>query len=95
MLAGRRPPSGITRDQAVENCNNCFIRHYRFLSGLRKSTPHQISCTKGKGLEGKGKYEEALDLFESVLDDPTWGNYARKQVERQENLILRKAAQEG
>ena len=54
-----------------------------------------LICTKGKGLEGRGKYEEALDLFESVLDDPTWGNYARKQVERQESLLLRKAAQEG
>jgi len=53
-----------------------------------------LTCTKAKGYEKKGKYEEAIELFEAVLDDPTWGGYGAKQIERQENLIQRRDAQQ-
>ncbi len=53
-----------------------------------------LNCTKGKGLEGKKKHEAAIDIFEKAIDDPTWGNYALKQIERQESFIARKKARE-
>ena len=52
-----------------------------------------LICTKAKGKEKLKKYEEALELFETVVDDPVWGKYATKQIARQENLIARAAAQ--
>ncbi len=53
-----------------------------------------LVCTKAKGKEKLGKYEEALVLFESVIDDPEYGRYAGQQVLRQEQLIERKEAQD-
>lgn len=52
-----------------------------------------LICTKAKGLEKLGKYEDALELFETVENDAVWGKYATKQVSRQENLIARAEAQ--
>ncbi|MCP4545683.1 MAG: tetratricopeptide repeat protein [bacterium] len=46
-----------------------------------------LICTKAKAMEKKKKYEEAIELFEMVIDDPTYGAYALKQIERQESLI--------
>lgn len=54
-----------------------------------------LVCTKAKAYEHKGDYERALELFEEVLDDPVWGNYASRQAERQENLIRIREAREG
>ncbi len=53
-----------------------------------------LVCTKAKGKEKLGKYEEALVLFESVIDDAQYGRYAGQQVQRQEQLIQRKEAQD-
>lgn len=54
-----------------------------------------LICTKAKAYEHKGDYERALELFEEVVDDPVWGDYATKQAERQENLIRIQEAREG
>ncbi len=54
-----------------------------------------LLCTKAKGLEKLGRYEEALALFESIIDDPQWGSYALTEIKRQENLIARDQAQRG
>ena len=52
-----------------------------------------LVCTKAKAKEKLGKYEEALVLFESVIDDARYGKYASRQVTRQEQLIARAEAQ--
>jgi tetratricopeptide (TPR) repeat protein len=53
-----------------------------------------LVCTKAKGKEKLGKFEEALELFESIMDDAQYGRYAGQQVRRQEQLIQRKEAQD-
>jgi tetratricopeptide (TPR) repeat protein len=52
-----------------------------------------LLCTKAKGLEKLGRYDEALALFETLIDDPQWGSYALTEIKRQENLIARQAQQ--
>jgi len=65
-------------------------------AGLRitkdEDTVAGLVCTKAKALEDLGKYEDALDLFESVMANKKWGSYARQQAERQEQLMARQAA---
>ncbi|MCB1163345.1 MAG: tetratricopeptide repeat protein [Candidatus Krumholzibacteriia bacterium] len=51
-----------------------------------------LLCTKAKAYEKLGRYEDALDIFESVTGDPQWGSYAQTEIKRQENLIQRAAA---
>ncbi|MDP6418488.1 MAG: tetratricopeptide repeat protein [Candidatus Krumholzibacteria bacterium] len=64
-------------------------------AGLRisknKSEKAGLICSKAKALEDRGKYEEALELFESVMSDSRWGSYARQQARRQEDLIERRS----
>jgi tetratricopeptide (TPR) repeat protein len=43
----------------------------------------------GRSLEGLGRYEEAIEMFARVEDDPTWGGAAKKQIQRQQDLIRR------
>jgi len=54
-----------------------------------------LLCTKAKAMEKLGRYEEALSLFETIIDDPQWGSYALTEIKRQENLIARSQAQQG
>ncbi len=65
-------------------------------AGLRitkdEDTKAGLICSKAKALEDQGKYEDALDLFESVMANKKWGSYARQQAERQEQLMARQAA---
>jgi len=65
-------------------------------AGLRITTDEDtvagLICSKAKALEDQGKFEEALDLFESVMANERWGSYARQQADRQEQLMARQAA---
>lgn len=46
-----------------------------------------LHCAWGKALEKLGSFEEAIAKFEQALNDPYWGSYASKQIERQNKLI--------
>jgi len=46
-----------------------------------------LLCAWGKALEKLNKYEEAIKKFEQAINDPYWGNYATRQIERQKKLI--------
>ena len=46
----------------------------------------------GQVLEKKGDYQSAIDNFSKITDDPQWGERAKKQVERQRQLIARQKA---
>ncbi len=65
-------------------------------AGLRitkdEDTKAGLICSKAKALEDQGKFEDALDLFDSVMSNKKWGSYARQQAERQEQLMARQAA---
>ncbi len=65
-------------------------------AGLRISkdedTKAGLICSKAKAYEDQGKYYDALDLFESVMNNKKWGSYARQQADRQEQLIARQDA---
>jgi len=54
-----------------------------------------LLCTKAKALEKQGRYQDAMDIFESIVDDPQWGNYALTEIKRQESLIARDQASPG
>ena len=43
----------------------------------------------GRGLEGLKRYDEAIDMFLKVGNDATWGSAAKKQIQRQQDLIKR------
>ncbi|MBM4116155.1 tetratricopeptide repeat protein [bacterium] len=51
-----------------------------------------LLCTRAKAYEKQGRYKDALDIFESILDDPQWGGYALTEIKRQESLIARAGA---
>jgi tetratricopeptide (TPR) repeat protein len=50
-----------------------------------------LYCTWGRSLEKQQLYDEAIDMFRKAVNDPQWGDYAKKQITRQENLKKRAA----
>lgn len=48
----------------------------------------------GRALEGLTRYEDAILKFELATADPTFGDAAKKQIKRQQDLIKRKKALE-
>ncbi|MEE9270429.1 MAG: tetratricopeptide repeat protein [Candidatus Krumholzibacteria bacterium] len=46
----------------------------------------------GKGLEGLARHDEAIEKFRMAVKDPQWGTSAKKQIQRQQDLIKRAAA---
>ncbi len=57
-------------------------------SGLRSSPSDAcLLCAWGKALEKLNRYEDAITKFEQALNDPYWGDYATRQITRQNQLI--------
>jgi protein O-GlcNAc transferase len=50
-----------------------------------------LYCTWGRSLEKQQLYDEAIDMFQKAVNDPQWGGYAKKQIERQADLKKRAA----
>lgn len=50
-----------------------------------------LYCTWGRSLEKQQLYDEAIDMFRKAVNDAQWGDYAKKQITRQENLKKRAA----
>jgi Tfp pilus assembly protein PilF len=50
-----------------------------------------LYCTWGRSLEKQTLYDEAIDIFSKALNDPQWGGYAKKQIQRQQDLKKRAA----
>jgi tetratricopeptide (TPR) repeat protein len=50
-----------------------------------------LYCTWGRSLEKQELYDEAIDMFQKAVNDPQWGGYAKKQIERQADLKKRAA----
>jgi Tfp pilus assembly protein PilF len=50
-----------------------------------------LYCTWGRSLEKQKLYDEASDMFQKAVNDPQWGGYAKKQIERQADLKKRDA----
>lgn len=48
-----------------------------------------LYCTWGRSLEKMELYDEAMEIFQRATGDPQWGGYARKQIQRQEDLKKR------
>ncbi|UCG53182.1 MAG: tetratricopeptide repeat protein, partial [Candidatus Latescibacterota bacterium] len=51
-----------------------------------------LYCAWGKSLEKLQLYDEAVSRFEKAVNDPQWGSYARKQIQRQIDLKKRAEA---
>jgi len=50
-----------------------------------------LYCTWGRSLEKQTLYDEAIDVFSKAVNDPQWGGYAKKQIQRQQDLKKRAA----
>ena len=69
--------------QAIENAKK----------GLeQKPSDACLNCAWGRALEGLSDYQGAIEKFELAVNDAQWGDYAKKQIERQQKLIQRKEA---
>ena len=59
-------------------------------TGLKVSEKRAgLYCAWGKSLEKLTRFDEAIDKFANAIDDRQWGNYAKKQIQRQEDLKKR------
>ena len=54
-----------------------------------------LYCTWGRSLEKMELYDEAIEMYQRALNDPQYGGYARKQIQRQEDLKKRARAMSG
>jgi tetratricopeptide (TPR) repeat protein len=50
-----------------------------------------LYCTWGRSLEKQELYDEAIDMFSKAVNDAKWGGYAKKQIQRQQDLKKRAA----
>jgi tetratricopeptide (TPR) repeat protein len=48
-----------------------------------------LYCTWGRSLEKQELYDEAIEMFQKAVNDPQWGDYAKKQIKRQADLKKR------
>lgn len=48
-----------------------------------------LYCTWGRSLEKMELYDEATEMFQRAVNDPQWGGYAKKQIQRQQDLKKR------
>lgn len=48
-----------------------------------------LYCAWGRALEKQQLYDEAMDIFQRAVNDPQYGSYAKKQIERQVELKQR------
>ncbi len=88
-----RPDYGAAYQQ-LAMCYNNTNRFDSAIATVRKglgATDQKggLYCQWGKALEKKGLYEEAKDQFQRAVNDPQWGDYAKKQLQRQDDLIKR------
>ena len=51
-----------------------------------------LICAWAKALEKMTDYEGAIAKFRLAVNDPQWGDYAKKQIDRQKKLIQRREA---
>jgi tetratricopeptide (TPR) repeat protein len=63
-------------------------------TGLKKCNDDQAGLYYewGRALEGLTLYDEAIVKFELAVADPTFGEAAKKQIKRQQDLIKRQKA---
>jgi tetratricopeptide (TPR) repeat protein len=48
-----------------------------------------LYCAWGRSLEKQQLYDEAIDIFQKAVNDPQYGDYAKKQIQRQMDLKKR------
>jgi len=53
-----------------------------------------LIAVKGKALSKLGRHDDAINWFEKIQDDPTWGPYANKELVREEEMLRRQQLQE-
>jgi tetratricopeptide (TPR) repeat protein len=54
-----------------------------------------LYCTWGRSLEKQELYDEAIEMFQRAVNDPQYGGYAKKQIQRQEDLKKRRKMMKG
>jgi len=90
-------PEYIPAYQQLAGAYNEIGRFDSAIATVQKALPLTdekagLYCTWGRSLEKQQLYDEAIDMFSRAVDDPQWGGYAKKSIERQVNLKKRAAA---
>ena len=80
--------------QQVAACYNETGRYGKAINaaqkGLKLTTKTGgLYCAWGRALEKQQLYDEAIDIFQRAVSDPQYGSYAKKQIQRQEDLKKR------
>jgi tetratricopeptide (TPR) repeat protein len=89
-------PETASAYQRLAECYNEVGRYGEAIStaktGLGKAKDGEkggLYCAWGRALEKQTLYDEAMDVFQRAVNDPQYGDYARKQIERQQDLKKR------
>jgi len=88
--------------QYLAQCYNDVGRYQEAISmvkvGLGKADADKkagLYCAWGQSLEKMTLYDEAIEKFELAVNDPQYGSYAKKQIQRQMDLKKREKAMKG
>lgn len=87
-------PDYVQAYQQLAACYNETGRFDQAIATVKKGLPLTdekggLYCMWGRSLEKMKLFDEAMDVFQRAVDDPQWGTYARKQIQRQIDLKKR------
>jgi len=87
-------PDYVQAYQYLAQCYNKSKRYNDAIATVRKALPLAenkagLYCAWGSSLEKLEMFDEAIDKFQLALNDPQYGGYAKKQIQRQEDLKKR------
>jgi tetratricopeptide (TPR) repeat protein len=88
-----KPDAGSGYQQLVELYNETN-QYNKAIATAKKGIEYSdqksaLYCLWGKSLEKLKLYDEAIAKFKLAVNDPQWGEYARKQIDRQQKLKIR------
>jgi tetratricopeptide (TPR) repeat protein len=88
-----KPDAGVAY-QYLANLYNDTKQYAKAIAAAKKGlevSPKKAAlyCAWGKSLEKLKRFDEAIAKFKKAVDDPQWGGYAKKQIERQKKLKIR------
>jgi len=87
-------PDYVQAYQQLASIYNEIGRYEAAVAVVQKGLPLTdqkggLYCMWGRSLEKQKLFDEAMDIFQRAVDDPQWGDYAKKQILRQIDLKKR------
>jgi Tfp pilus assembly protein PilF len=89
-------PETASAYQRLAECYNETGRYSQAIGTAKTGLSHAgdndkggLYCAWGRALEKQELYDEAMDVFQRAVNDPQYGDYAKKQIQRQLDLKKR------